>query len=57
MNVRTLWRGRPPMKRKKMYAARRVGAGDVRAPATLGSFARPDRKQDDGNKRGPTGTL
>jgi hypothetical protein len=51
MSVKTLWRGRPPPKRKE--TALRVGA-----PATLSSFASIDSwKRDDGEKPGLTGTL
>jgi hypothetical protein len=54
MNDGTLWRGRPPPKRKK--TAHIVRGGDVGAPATLGSFAPTDRQKDYGSKYGPTGT-
>jgi hypothetical protein len=41
----------------KEEPARRVRAGDVGAPATLGSFAHIDRKKDGGSISGPTGIL
>jgi hypothetical protein len=37
--------------------AHRVGAGNVGALATLGSFPHRSEKQDDGDKPGLTGTL
>jgi hypothetical protein len=53
----TLWRGLPPPKRKK--TAHRVGAEDVGALVTLGSFAHTveKTKQDDRDTPRPTGTL
>jgi hypothetical protein len=50
-----LWKGCPLPKQKK--SAHRVGARDVGAPATLGSFAHTVQKKDDNCKPGPTGTL
>jgi hypothetical protein len=41
----------------KEETAHRVRAGDVRAQATLGSFAHTDQKKDGGSKAGLTGTL
>jgi hypothetical protein len=41
----------------KKETAHRVGAGTVRAPATLDGFPHRSDKQDDGGKPGRTGTL